>query len=237
MDNSPLTSARSLVQERFPDAIGALLAGSSVSGRATPNSDLDIAVLVNEPEPTRRETVRHHGQLAELFIHTRSGLAGLFAADRAGRRASMQFMYTEGRILFELDGEATEAKTTAARDLRQGPAPLDEASVETKRYHLTDTLDDLTDCRDDIERLIVAATGLTLACDLLGNHHGAWIGTGKWLPRRAAAADPRRAAALFDGYQHLARTTDPDPLIIAVTDVLNLTGGAIREGYQRTWST
>jgi predicted nucleotidyltransferase len=237
MDTSRLQNARSLVDERFPEATGALLAGSSVSGRATPNSDLDIAVLVSEPEPIRRETIRHHGQLAELFIHTRTGLARLFTSDRTNRRASMQFMYAEGRILFEHNDEATDAKATAARDLQRGPDPLDEASVETGRYHLTDTLDDLTDSHDDIERLTIAAAGLTLACNLLCNHHRAWTGTGKWLPRRARTADPHRATVLFNGYQQLVRTNNPNPLIIAATDILNLTGGAIREGYQRTWPT
>src|SRR5690349_11595094 len=121
MNTSPLQNARSLVDDRFAQAIGALLAGSSVSGRATLNSDLDIAVLVNEPEPTRRETIRYHGQLVELFIHTRTGLTHLFTADRTSRRASMQFMYAEGQILFERHDEITNAKATAAHDLQRGP--------------------------------------------------------------------------------------------------------------------
>ncbi|MEU3601585.1 nucleotidyltransferase domain-containing protein [Streptomyces sp. NPDC006798] len=56
--------ALELVGARFPDALGAVLGGSAVRGRALPGSDLDLAVLLPEGETSRREVVRHDGRLA-----------------------------------------------------------------------------------------------------------------------------------------------------------------------------
>ncbi|MFJ6937309.1 nucleotidyltransferase domain-containing protein [Streptomyces sp. NPDC101132] len=227
--------ARRLVAERFPDALGVVLAGSTAAGRATPTSDLDLAVLVEDGGDTRRETLRFEGRLVELFVHTRGGLAEIFAADLASRRGVMQRMYAEGLVLSDRTGAAARAKAFARAELHQGPAALDAATVETRRYVLTDALDDLADVTDPVERLAVAGTVLGTAADLLLDHHRAWTGGGKWLPRRLLEADPERGAALLNGHRLLCEHGDPEALLEAAYQVLALTGGPLREGYARTW--
>ncbi|MFI8102512.1 nucleotidyltransferase domain-containing protein [Streptomyces sp. NPDC086023] len=227
--------ARRLVAERFPDALGAVLAGSTAAGRATATSDLDLAVLVEDGGETRRETLRFEGRLVELFVHTCGGLVELFAADLASRRAVMQRMYAEGLILSDRTGAAARAKAFAQAELHEGPAALDAATVETRRYVLTDALDDLADATDPVERLAVAGTVLGTAADLLSDHHRAWTGGGKWLPRRLLEADPERGAALLDGHRLLCEHGDPEALLEAAYQILALTGGPLREGYARTW--
>ncbi|GLV84915.1 hypothetical protein Slala03_46040 [Streptomyces lavendulae subsp. lavendulae] len=231
----PVDQARRLTRDRFPDAAAVVLAGSTASGRATSLSDLDIAVLVGEGGETYRETLRFEGRVVELFVHTPTGLAELFAADVAARRAVLQSMYATGLVLADTDGAAGRARALAEADLRAGPPALDPGTVGTKRYGLTDALDDLADVADPGERLAVAGLVFDAAADLLLDHRRAWTGSGKWLPRRLLQADPRLGAALLDGHLRVAGTGDPATLAGAASEVLGLTGGPLREGYRRTW--
>ncbi|MBT2453128.1 nucleotidyltransferase domain-containing protein [Streptomyces sp. ISL-43] len=235
MDLDRIDLARRLVRDRFPDALAVFLAGSTAVGRATASSDLDIAVLIGDSGETYRETLRFEGRVVELFIHTRAGLVDLFAADVAVRRAVLQSMYATGLVLVDRDGEAGRARALAETDLRKGPPALEPETVETKRYGLTDALDDLGDAGDPIERLAVAGFVLNAAADLLFDHHHAWTGGGKWLPRRLLEADGVRGAALLEGHLHLCESGDPERLIDAALKILNLVGGPLREGYRRTW--
>ncbi|MEV7557317.1 nucleotidyltransferase domain-containing protein [Streptomyces sp. NPDC089795] len=232
----PFHQARRLAAERFPDALSVVLAGSVASGRATATSDLDIAVLIEHGGETRRETLRFEGRLVELFSHTRAGLRELFAADAASRRGVMQRMYADGLVLSERDGAATRVKQHAEEALREGPDALAPTEVETRRYGLTDALDDLADTVDACERLAVAHVVLSTAADLLLDHRRAWTGGGKWFPRRLLQADAVHGRALLDGYRRLCRGGGPQGLVDAAADVLALVGGPLREGYARTWS-
>ncbi|WP_445528083.1 nucleotidyltransferase domain-containing protein [Streptomyces cyslabdanicus] len=231
----PIDLARRLVRGRFPDALAVVLAGSAAAGRATASSDLDIAVLVGDGGETCRETLRFEGRLVELFIHTRAGLGELFAADTATRRAVLQSMYATGLVLVDTGGEAGWARARAEADLRDGPPAPTPETVETKRYGLTDALDDLADAGDPFERLAVAGVFFNVAADLLFDHHRAWTGGGKWLPRRLLEADGERGGALLEGHRHLCETGAPVLLSDAAVRILDLVGGPLREGYRRTW--
>ncbi|MER6299883.1 nucleotidyltransferase domain-containing protein [Kitasatospora sp. NPDC001539] len=231
-----IDQAGRLVADRFPDARAVLLAGSSAAGCATATSDLDLAVLVTDGGETYRETVRFEGRLAELFVHTEAGLAELFAADAASRRATMQSMYATGLLLADPYGAGARARARAETDLREGPPALDRATLETLRYGLTDQVDDLVDARDAVERLVVAGEVLRAAADLLCDHHRAWVGGGKWLPRRLLVADRELGAALLDGHRLVCGSGPVEPLAAAARRVLELVGGPLAEGYRRTWT-
>ncbi|MFD4870962.1 nucleotidyltransferase domain-containing protein [Streptomyces sp. NPDC058412] len=235
MHTDPIDQARRLARSRFPDALSVVLAGSTATGRVTAGSDLDIAVLIEDGGVTCRETIRFEERVVELFVHTRTGLLELFAADVAARRPVLQNMYASGLVLVDSHGEAGRARALAEADLRDGPPALEPETVETKRYGLTDALDDLTDAQDPIERLAVAGYVVNAAADLLCDHHHAWIGGGKWLPRRLLEADPQRGAALLEGHHRLCGSGDSAALISAAFKVLDLVGGPLREGYRRTW--
>ncbi|WP_329448303.1 nucleotidyltransferase domain-containing protein [Streptomyces sp. NBC_01426] len=230
-----MDQVRRLVRSRFPDALSVVLAGSTATGRVTASSDLDIAVLIEDGGVTCRETIRFEERVVELFVHTRTGLLELFAADVAARRAVLQNMYASGLVLVDSNGEAGRARALAEADLREGPPALEPETVDTRRYGLTDALDDLTDASDPIERLAVAGYVVNAAADLLCDHHHAWIGGGKWLPRRLLEADPQRGAALLEGHHRLCGSGDPAALIRAALKVLDLVGGPLRDGYRRTW--
>lgn len=235
MTADSVAQARDIVAEQVPGALVAILAGSTARGRSTRTSDLDIAVLVPDGAETRRETLRSRGTPVELFVHTRTGLAELFAADVATRRGTMPHMYAEGVVVVDGCGEAAGLRARAQALLAEGPAAFGSEEVEARRYALTDAIDDLTDAADRLEQLAVASVVLQSAADLLLDHHHAWTGAGKWLPRRLLAADADRGAALLQGHLRLCETADPEPLALAATRVLALLGGPLTEGYRRTW--
>ncbi|GGO46240.1 nucleotidyltransferase domain-containing protein [Streptomyces lasiicapitis] len=239
---TPQAEALRLVQARFPHALGALLGGSAAHGRATPTSDLDVAILLPDSDSgsdtSRREVVRHGGRLAELFLNTLAGVPEFFAWDRARRRGTVLFLYDQGVPLTDPFGHVARTRQLAREVLASGPPPLTEAEREHGRYVLTCFMDDLIDtpASDRYEQLALADHALSKAVHLLTAHHNAWTGIGKWLPRRLLDADPVRGKALLDGQLAVAERADPGPLTAAVEEVLGLLGGPLREGYAHAWS-
>lgn len=225
--------ALGLVTSRYPHALGAILGGSVAQGRATPTSDLDVAVLLPDWDTSRREVIRHDGRPAELFVHTLADLPEAFESERNRRRGTILFLYDQGLPLLDPHGHVSRSRARARAVLATGPTPLTPAERERSRYVLTCFMDDLLDTRptDRYEQLSLADFTLREAAHLLTAHHGAWTGIGKWLPRRLLDADPARGKALLDGHRTVADHGDPVHLGAASEQVLDLFGGPLREGY------
>ncbi|MET7639279.1 nucleotidyltransferase domain-containing protein [Streptomyces sp. NPDC005438] len=232
-----ISQARSLVADRFPHALGALLGGSAARGRASATSDLDVVVLLPDGDPSRREVVRHEGTLAELFLHTAEDAPRHFERDRGLRRGTVLFLYDEGLVLTDPRGRLARVREQARAVLAAGPPPLTPDEGERARYLLTSFVDDLADTpsTERGEQLALADFTLREAAHLLTAHHGAWTGIGKWLPRRLVIADPTRGGALLEGHRAVAERADPDRLVAAAERVLHLVGGPLREGYTHRW--
>ncbi|MPY59365.1 nucleotidyltransferase domain-containing protein [Streptomyces spongiae] len=226
-----------LVTTRFPHALGAALGGSAAQGRATPTSDLDVAVLLPDSDSSRREVIRHDGRLAELFLNTLADVPEFFEWDRARRRGTVLFIHAEGLPLTDPHGHLARTRDRARAVLAAGPPELTPAEREHGRYALTCSMDDLVDTppADRYEQLSLADHTLREAAHLLTAHHGAWTGIGKWLPRRLLTADPERGRSLLDGHRAVAERADPVPLATAAEQVLDLLGGPLREGYSHRW--
>ncbi|WP_432144437.1 nucleotidyltransferase domain-containing protein [Streptomyces sp. bgisy084] len=234
---APTAQALHLIASRYPQALGAILGGSAAQGRATPTSDLDVALLLPDSDSSRREVIRHDGRPAELFLHTLADLPGFFEWDRARRRGTVLFIYDQGLTLMDPHGHVARARAQAREVLAAGPPPLTPTEWERGRYVLTCYMDDLSDSQpaERYEQLSLADFTLREAAHLLTAHHHAWTGIGKWLPRRLLSADPVRGRALLDGHKAVAEHGDPAPLAAAAAELLDLLGGPLREGYTQRW--
>ncbi|WP_042425871.1 nucleotidyltransferase domain-containing protein [Streptacidiphilus anmyonensis] len=232
----PEAAAAELVTDRFPAARAALLTGSVLTPRRTPTSDLDILVLVGEEAPRFRESLRHAGWPVELFVQSEQDWHGFVASEAAARRSPLLHMTAAGRLLIDADGLGVRLQAEARRRLADGPPPVPIPQLESARYALTDTLDDLRGCTDPQERIFLAAHLLERAAELVLLADGRWLGAGKWLSRRLAEADPGLHGRLAEGVAAVVRgaADGTEHLAAAVGEALQRAGGPLWEGYRRS---
>ena len=216
----PVTDARDLVAERFPDATWALLTGSVLGPHRTAGSDLDIVVL-RDDEPGYRESVRFRGWPVELFVHTPERLAAFLAKELAERKPSTHRMLAGGVPVL---GDPGDLPDRCARVLAAGPPPpVERAERDRLRYGLTDLLDDYRHATDAGERAVLAAALWTESARVALVFAGWWVGGGKWLLRELRDRDPGLAA------RWLAARDDPAEI---AAEVLDRGGGPLFQGYR-----
>ncbi len=229
----PLAAARSLVAERYPDALQAWLAGSVTSGTATDTSDLDITVLLEDVE-VHRESLIHEGWPVELFVNVPTSVRHFVEKDLARRRPTMARLVALGVPLVEGEGGA-EVRAYCERVLVEGPGPLDPAALTFARYGLTDLHDDL---RGGGPAEVVGAVAVEVwreTAELLLAVHERWTGGGKWLVRELASLDlAEHTAYAADLHAALRRALDGDlaPLAELAVVALDLAGGPLWDGYR-----
>jgi predicted nucleotidyltransferase len=230
-----VATAKALVAERFPGARAAWLAGSVVSGTATPTSDLDITILLPGPPAPFRESLEYDGWPVELFVHSRETVARWIAKDLERRRPTLVRLISSGVVLLDVDGTGSALAEECADVLSAGPGPLSDADRDSMRYGLTDLLDDLADSTEPVITAAVAFTTWEAAARLLLAADGRWWGTGKWLVHELqehdAAHGTSYALRLHAG---LAAAVERDPVLLAVVaeEILEGAGGRLWEGYR-----
>ncbi|MCO8270170.1 nucleotidyltransferase domain-containing protein [Actinoplanes sp. TRM 88003] len=215
----PLTDARDLVLERFPDARWALLTGSVLGPARTAGSDLDIVVLRDE-EPNFRESLHYRGWPVELFVNTPATLATFLARELAARKPSTHRMLATGVALV---GDPSDVTARCAQVLADGPPVLTPAERDRLRYGLTDLLDDHRHATDDGERVVIAAALWVETGRAALAFAGRWLSGGKWLLRELRELDPAWAG------RWLSARDDPSTL---ATEVLDRVGGPLFAGYR-----
>jgi hypothetical protein len=225
----PLDVAVELVHERFPEAHAAFLGGSVMTSRRTPTSDLDIVVVLASSPAPFRQTLRHRGWVVELFVQTPTSLRHYWRKDAAARRTPLVRMCAEGRILLSVEGAAERYADEAKALLEEGPKPPSAELLELRRYLLTDLLDDLRGCTDEVELAYLAGGLVTAASELVLLLANRWTGGGKWLPRRLAEVDSDLPGRLVEA-QRAAFSGERDLLEGVVLDVLRRAGGPLTEG-------
>jgi hypothetical protein len=225
VNRDPVSDARDVVAELFPQAVWALLAGSVTTAQRTAGSDLDIVVLLPEgdPQAPHRDSRHFRGWPVELFVHDEVSLAHYLAKDLPGRRPVMHRMVASG---VPLAGDPGQWRDRCARTLAAGPDPLSDAELASRRYLLTDLLDDLTHAADRGERAVIATIAwITIAEQALAMA-AHWTGSGKWLLRELRDLD----AELADRW--LEARDDPDAIAALIRLVLGNHGGPLFDGYR-----
>ncbi|PPK98588.1 nucleotidyltransferase-like protein [Kineococcus xinjiangensis] len=228
----PVLAARAVVDHRYPEAVAAVLAGSSARGEATPTSDLDIVVVLNGSGGSFRETLLHQGQVVEVFAYTGDEVRRWWDIDATAGRCTLAHMCAHGLLLH---GEQTGQRMQhdARVFLAAGPPPVSGEELLLRRYRLTGAVDDLRDATDPGERQVIAAAVLLEAAELHLITQRQWRGQGKWLLRRLRAAAPALAERLLQAHHHVTSTGDAQPMVDAVEGVLLDSGGRLAEGYRR----
>jgi hypothetical protein len=234
MPPDPVETARALVGERFPDAVQAWLAGSVTTGLATPTSDLDVTVLLDEVD-VHRESLVYDGWPVELFVHTPVSVEQFVAKDLARRRPTMARLVATGVPLLGAGGDDVRRHCQGVLDA--GPPPVSVDDLELRRYALTDLLDDLAGAAHDEEATAIAVEVWRETAELALAGAGCWSGTGKWLVRELRALDQQRGthlATALDLGLHRALAGERASLAEVADEVLAPLGGRRWAGFSRT---
>lgn len=225
-----MLTARELVRDRFPAARAAFLAGSVLTDRRTPTSDLDIVVLLDGPPAPYRESLVYRSWPVELFVQTEAVWRSFADQETAKRSSSLLSMCADGMLLVDTDGLGASLQSEARERWAAGPPPLSDRERDYQRYVLTDLLDDLRGCADPAERVYLVSHMLQRASELVLQVGGHWLGGGKWLSRRLAAADPRVHRALSEAATQ-AIAGNAKIFATVVAEVLDQAGGPLWDGY------
>lgn len=230
-----VTTAKALVAERFPEARGAWLAGSVVSGQATATSDLDITVLLPGPPAPFRESLEYDGWPVELFVHTRESIAHWIEKDLERRRPTLVRLISSGVVLVDTEGAGVALAEECSMILAAGPGPLAAADRDSLRYALTDLLDDLADCTEPLTAAALAFATWEQAARLLLALDGRWWGTGKWLVRELRDHDTAHGSSYaIRLHAGLVAAVERDPVLLTVVveEILDAAGGRLWVGYR-----
>ncbi|MFC9463030.1 nucleotidyltransferase domain-containing protein [Streptomyces sp. NPDC056983] len=228
--DDPVLTARELVRDRFPAARAAFLAGSVLTDRRTPTSDLDIVVLLEGPPAPNRENLVYRGWPVELFVQTETVWHQFAEQETAKRSSPLLAMCSDGMLLVDRDGLGASLQAEARKRWAAGPPPLSDRERDYQRYILTDLLEDLRGCADPAEQVHLVAHMLQRASELVLLAGGHWLGGGKWLSRRLAAADPGLHRVLTEAAAQ-AVAGDTSVFAAAVTQALDRAGGPLWDGY------
>lgn len=228
--DDPVLTARELVRDRFPAAQAAFLAGSVLTDRRTPTSDLDIVVLLDGPPAPSRENLVYRGWPVELFVQTEAVWHRFADQETAKRSSPLLAMCSDGMLLLDRDGLGASLQAEARMRWAAGPPPLSARERDYQRYILTDLLEDLRGCADPAEQVHLVAHMLQRASELVLLVGGHWLGGGKWLSRRLAAADPGLHHALTEAAAQSV-AGDTGVFAAAVTEALDRAGGPLWDGY------
>ncbi len=228
-----IESATGLVRQRFPETLAAFLGGTVLSAARTAMSDLDIVVIRPDGHTVYRETLRHNGWIAELFVSTLASYREIVTREIAARRSPLLHMVAGGVVLVDADGMAAGLQAEAARLLALGPPSPSAEEVEDGRYLLSDLLDDLAGASDAGEVAAIAVRLYAETARLALLLAGSWLGTGKWLARRLRATDADLYTSLTAGLRAAVADADGGQLRAVAEEVLDRAGGRLMEGYRR----
>jgi predicted nucleotidyltransferase len=221
------TTARDFVRQRYPTSPAAYLGGSAATGRATPTSDLDIFVLLEEGagDISYVETTIHQGWLVEAFVYTPAAAQQWLEKGRAQRRPVLDSLIAHGIALTDTPETARWAERSR-RVLAAGPPAADASDLDGRRYMLSALVDDLTGDPDRAERYIIEAEAFRVAAELVLLIKRQWLGTGKWLVRNLRGQEDHGLLSWADS-GHDARA------LVVCRRVLEAAGGYLQEGYVR----
>jgi len=232
MENlEPIEAASRVIEELFPGCRDAFLSRSVLTSRRTPTSDLDIVVVLGGPPAPYRETIRAHGWIVELFVHSRESLLFFYDFDAQSGTCTLAQMCADGYVLRSFAGEATEIQDEARKIIAAGPPALTDEERGNRRYRLTDLLDDFHGSSNSVEIVFIAGRLVEEAGELALRSERRWTGASKWLARHLDAAPDDFANRLAHGLKSVLSTNDKQPMIETVSAILDLAGGPLTEGF------
>lgn len=220
------SAALDYLRQHHPGARVAFLGGSAATGTATPTSDLDVFVLVEDPGVSYVQTTRHHGWLVEAFVYGAAMAEHWMAKGRGDRRPVLDSLVATGLALTD-NVETSEWADRSRAALAAGPAEASPEEVDLRRYALSSLVDDLDGGTDRAEGWAIEASAFREAAELVLLVERRWLGTGKWLVRSLREGNDYGLLDWAAGDRETAA------LAAVCRRVLDVAGGYLQEGFVR----
>ncbi|MCK0471878.1 nucleotidyltransferase domain-containing protein [Halalkalibacter sp. APA_J-10(15)] len=226
----PIEAAHQFIHKYFPNCQGALLAGSVVRGEATDTSDLDIVVFEKDIRSVYRESLIAFGWAVEVFVHNLTSYKHFFDTDYERARPSLPRMVSEAIILRD-EGIINSIKKEAKEILEKGPKEWSIETINTKRYFITDALEDFIGSSNRAEELFIANTLAELVSEFVLRTNRKWIGASKWIVRSLKHYNEEFANQFVEAFDIFYKTGNKNQVIQLVNNVLQPFGGQLFDGF------
>ncbi|UOQ48712.1 nucleotidyltransferase domain-containing protein [Gracilibacillus caseinilyticus] len=226
----PVKAANNFIDKHFPECQGAILAGSVVRGEDTETSDLDLVIFDKKLASSYRESMFDFGWPIEIFVHNLTFYKYFMEMDCKSAKPSMPRMISEGIILKD-EGIIESIKKEAADMLVKGPEKWTDNIIRTKRYFITDALDDFTGSNNRAEDIFIANTLAQLIHEFILRTNGRWIGSSKWIVRALNDYNENFTERFVDAFDVYYRTGEKGKIVKLVDNVLAPYGGRLFEGF------
>lgn len=226
----PVKAAQKYIENHFPYCDGALLAGSVVRGEATKTSDLDIVIFDKSYQSSYRESVLQYDWPIEVFAHNLNSYQDYFASDYKRARPSLARMISDG-IVIKDNGIIDSIKYEANELLSTGPETWSTKIINTKRYFITDNLEDFIGCNIRAEEIFIANTLAELVSEFVLRTNNRWIGASKWIIRSLRDYDTFFAERFVEAFDIFYKRGAKNDVIKLVDDILDPYGGRLFEGF------
>lgn len=122
---------------------GVLIRGSFVSGNANENSDIDLYIISSNDQNWReRGNKLFMGKIIEYFINPIRKIEKYFEKEAQDAHKSAIYMFANGEILVDKNGEVAKLKTLAKNYLKK-PSKIADFDYKNNCYHIWDCFDEL----------------------------------------------------------------------------------------------
>jgi hypothetical protein len=139
-------------------------------------------------------------------------------------------MVSEGVVLRDT-GILDSIRNEANQLLAEGPEEWSSETIDTKRYFITDALDDFIGCNNRSEAIFIAGTLAELVSEFVLRTNKRWIGASKWIIRSLRDYDKNFAEQFAEAFDEFYKNDDKTDVIRIVDRVLDPYGGRLFEGF------
>jgi predicted nucleotidyltransferase len=207
------------------------LGGSLALGLVSERSDLDLVVIKSADVEVRERYVRYVDQVQVQVIAGPPRQFDIWLEkDRPWGTVIRQM--AGGRLLFDRSGLGAHYRSLAQHVVAKGLEPMTPQQIRSRRFLLTELLDDVADCAGDpaLARLLMA-TGLSFVVETAFLWHRQWTPKGKRALTEIKDLDPVLAQQCHDFLMATDLASQWAAFEAMVARALDPLGGELREPW------
>jgi hypothetical protein len=209
------------------------LGGSLALGRLSPRSDVDLVVIKGAEVEVMDRYVRY---VKDVQVQVIAGPPRQFdiwlEKDRPSGTVIRQL--ADGQLLFDRSGLGTHYQALAQDVVCKGLSPMSTPEIRSRRFLLTELLDDVSDCTaDPAQARWLMDTGLAFVVETAFLWHARWTPKGKRALAEIEALDPMLSSLCLEFLEATDCSAQQAAFGVLVAHVLAPLGGELREPWTR----